>query len=106
MRPLLGLENSNYHSNDHEDEDADGVVTASGSSNAALVKALQGMHQRPEEDADDAMLDALCKAPGGACAVPQKKGKGKRGDTQAAAASAAATPASTPASSEATPMTE
>lgn len=121
MRPLLGLENSNYTGDDapgggaaHEDDDGEGMVSMAGvnANTAGLVRALQKIQGRNEEDADDAMLDALCKEPGGACALPTNKGKqkqkkGKEAPTATPAAAPTAAAAAAPAaSSEVTPMVE
>lgn len=90
MRPLLGLENNRLAtaagvSGDAADEDGLVTLTTSTPANAALVRALQGSSTRGEEDEEDAVLDALCKAPGGACAIPPKTNKGTRPPAAASA---------------------
>lgn len=78
MRPLLGMENYKYAgklgaaSGDADGDDDPSVTTLSDANPATadLMRALQSIHQRTEEDEEDATMDALCKAPGGACALP------------------------------------
>lgn len=82
MRPLLGLENSNLKSStgdgpsNMDEDDDDGMTNVSNrNAQAALLKALQGINSRTEEDEEDAAMDAVCRLPGGACALPPKKTK-------------------------------
>jgi hypothetical protein len=107
MRPLLGLENYRYKGAVAEaiadgEAEADGLVTVTSSNpaTAGLLKALQGINGRGEEEEEDAAMDAICKAPGGACTIPPKKSQ------RTAAAAASSSAAAELAASGATPAAD
>lgn len=113
MRPLLGMENTRLKGGEGAaaatggaaaDDDDDEGSTVVGH-DAQLLRALQAVGEKgakggavamDEDDADYKALDALCKAPGGACALPEKKGtrgQGKEKKQTDAVAPAADAPA-------------
>ena len=72
-----------------------------------LLRALKSIGQQQgkagdEDDAEYAELDAMCKQPGGACALPDKKKGGAKGAKTAKPAAAAAADAAAAASTPAT----
>lgn len=103
MRPLLGMENSKLKGEGGDaatpaDDDEEAGSTVVGH-DAQLLRALQSVGEKgakavamDEDDADYQALDALCKTPGGACALPEKKGKAKGKNVQGQAATPAPAP--------------
>ena len=95
MRPLMGLENSRLAkpaavgaASSAVDEDEEEGASAAAH-NDQLLRALQSIGgyagagskaagDDDEDAADYAALDAMCKAPGGACEIPTKKQAGGR----------------------------
>jgi len=106
MRPLMGMENTRLATAAGEgagaaasaagDDDEEGTTKAAH--DAQLLRALQGVGNGKsagaamnEDDADYAALDAICRGPGGACAVPPRKGKKEPAAAAAAAAASKTT---------------